>query len=462
MTTGTRHSPKETEQGLLATALREQSVLTKAAALGINREDWVNCRDVLDFIVQYGDQHKQYPPLTLVQQRFPDFVDPGGAGDYWLTELRRATLTRRTTMALRDGLQLLQDDPDRAVDDLMNRLAAAKLRQGAEHISATDRDAMERVHRYQRRKALLESAPNTIFGIPTGLHALDSTQIGWLGGELVGIYARPTVGKTWLWLREAAWAWAYGASVLCISPEMPVSQLTIRIDAMLAYCLGIQFSHSGAATGKPYVEENYIRLAEQLQQSERWWTVDSMDGREIGLTEVKALVDQLNPSIVLIDGIMLLRNEAGRGAASHEQMRYNVYGLKNFLTARNIPGIITHQSVNTNKGQKAADGVQGRGDDFRMPTMSDAADGEAFVRACSTLITMAPDKDRSDLRWMSIRKARERDMQFHSRLALYWNVDAGKIHDLTYLKDDYQSITTEADNLSRADGRFVAPKSIGD
>lgn len=462
MTTGSRHSPKEIEQGLLAATLREPSVLTNAGALGITREDWVHCRDALDFVVAYGDEHKQYPPVTLIQQRFADFVDPGGVASYWLQEMRKSTLTRRTTMALRDGLKLLEEDPDRAVDDLVDRLGAAKLRQVAEHVSATDRDAMERLLRYQRRKAVLEGAPNTIFGIPTGLAIFDQTHLGWLPGELIGIYARPTVGKTWLGLREAAVAWAYNNRVLVISPEMPVSQLTIRIDAMLAYCLGIQFSHQAAATGKAFIEDNYLRLAEELQKSERWWTVDSMDGREIGLTEVKSLVNQLNPSIVFIDGIMLLRNELGRSAAGHDQMRHNAYGIKNFITAKGIPALVTHQSVNVRKGHRGGDIAQGRGDDWSMPTMNDAADGESFVRACSSLITMAPDKDNPYLRWMSIRKARERDMTFHSRLALYWNVDAGKIVDLTHLVDNHQSITTEAETLARADGRFIAPKTIGD
>jgi len=436
------------ELGLLASVASEEDLLAIQKA-GLRPDDFIAFKDLYLFILNYHRDYGKFPTHEqIVHQIGEDWTFPGGEFAYWLQEFIRYVLMRRAQIIIRDRLPDIERNPQEAVRSLVNQLTSIGLGT-TEHIQATDASILSRMERYDNRIADFQASRGTIIrGIKTGLQIIDSSHQGWQEGELVGLYARPTVGKTWLLLREGVEAWRYPKNrILLVSPEMPANQIALRIDALIAGEMGLPMSHRKLYAGDPEVRPTYETLANLLSKNERWWTVDSIEGRPITLSDIGLLHRQFQPTLILIDGISLLRDEEG-AKAGWERMHNLCYGLKNFCTANDVAAIITNQAVNTRRGRRGeTDAAQGRGDDWIMPSLNDAAYGDSFVQACSTIITMCPDRDDARLRWYSIRKSRERDVAWQPRLALAWDVDRGRIIDLSHLATDLERIRQELDRL---------------
>ena len=428
--------PSTLEAGLIS-SITSVERLTQVQIAGVQHSDFAVWHGVYGFILEYSAQYGGVPSPALIKSKWEEWSPPLGDFDYWLQEFVKRSTALKAEKLIRDAIADIEKNPNAAIPELISKLAGVQYL-GNTHIVATDATIKDRLEKFRLRKQLYEeSNGNYLLGIPTGFSVIDQTRQGWMPGELIGFYARPTVGKTWMLVREAAVAWAAGYRVLLISPEVNVPFVSLRIDTFLGHYSGIPLSHSRIMSGDPSQEANYARLAEHVAQSERWWTVDSLNGKPLGLKDIRTFIKQLSPDLVCIDGVMLLHDDEG-GKSSWEKMDNVCYGLKNLATAYDIAILMSHQSINSRKGQRSAGGAaQGRGDDWVMPTLNDAAGGEAFVRACTTIFTMCPDLTHANARWYSIRKSRERAFkEWKPRYCLLWDVDCGHIEDLSKYGED--------------------------
>lgn len=376
------------------------------------------------------------PPAELIKQKWgEEWQPPVGEFEYWLAEFIKHTAAFKAESIIRESIPGIEKFPDTAIPELITKLAAVQY-SGNTHIVATDAGSNERFSKYLGRKQIWEdSGGSFLWGIPTGLDILDKTHQGWMDGELIGFYARPTVGKTWMLIREAVIAWANGYRVLLISPEVSAKHVALRIDVFMARAMGIVLSHKKIFEGHPDQAELYQKATQAIGQAERWWTVDSLQGRPLGLRDIRALAQQFEPDMILIDGIMLLEDDK-RAREGWQKMDNLAYGLKNMATAMDLVIMVSHQAVNLSKGRRNT-GALGRGDDFIMPTLNDASGGEGFARACTTVFTMCPDIKCPNLRWYSLRKTRERQIaDWKPRYAIGWDVDRGSVEDLSRYGED--------------------------
>lgn len=436
------------EQGLLKAILADPIRLQLLRGSGLSNDDFIAYKQALEFIDQYHAQYKAMPTDDVIRGRFTDWDPPTGEFEYWLGEMRKLAMARQAQLAIRDMLGELSD-PALAIQNGIKRLSGINV-MGQSNIQTTDGTIAQRLDKYLARMDFYNTNEGKgIVGLRTGFEVLNRTGLGWMPGELVGLYARPTVGKSWMLVREMVLAYMQGCRVLLISPEMPANQIALRIDTFLAYEHKIKFSHSMAYQGRPLLEPSYRALAEALKGQDRWWTISSIQDMPVSLSDIRTLTTQFQPDIIGIDGATLLRQE-GRHLPEWEFVKEVMYGLKAFATYREVPIIVTHQSVNTQRG-KTVSGTSGRGDDWRMPTLNDAAFGDAFVQACSTVITMCSDEHRPDLRWYSPRKVRERDLDYAvSRYGLYWDVDRGAIIDLSECGANEAAIQSRVNALGAA------------
>ena len=203
----------------------------------------------------------------------------------------------------------------------------------------------------------------------------------------------------------------------------------------MARALGVILSHKKLFEGHPSQAELYKIATDAIAKSESWWTVDSLNGKPLGFRDIRSLAKQFEPDMICIDGIMLMEDDK-RARDGWQKMENLCYGLKNMATAEDYMVIASHQAINLSKGRRNT-GAQGRGDDFIMPTLNDASGGEAFVRACTTVFTMCPDVKHENLRWYSLRKTRERQIEdWKPRYGLGWDVDTGHIEDFSRYGED--------------------------
>jgi hypothetical protein len=385
------------------------------------------------------------PPLDVFKAQDEHWHETEGEFDYWFTEWLEARKFYATKKAMRDALESFEKtptSPNAAINSLIGSLQQIGVLDGVV-IPATDAAIEDRYEKFKIRAQYHGKEGFRLWGIPTGISAIDASRQGWMPGELIGFYARPTVGKTWLLLREGVIAWMSGKRVLLISPEMPVSQIAYRIDALIAGQLGIPFSHQGAIAGNPELDQAYSDLATKIKGNERWWSVSDIDGRDVRVSDIANLAARYKPDLILVDGVSLLGDDQ-RASQEWEKMKHVCYDLKRFATTAEVAVICSHQATNSRRGQRGnRDVAQGRGDDWVMPTLNDAAFGDAFVQAMSTVFTMAPDAEVESIRWYSIRKTRERKMEARPRMAFGWDVDRGLIIDLGRHGDDLGAIHGE-------------------
>lgn len=423
--------PSTIEAGLLAAVVSVTELLAIASA-AIEPQDFAVWGGVAKWQREHAQSYGTLPSPDQLKGRWPDWQPPAGEFRYWLEEMRRLVLARKAQAVLHDALRAVEKEPDRALGEVMGQLAQLRAA-GNQHVGNSDADAPNRFALYEKRAALYEeTGGDYLIGIPTGMPTLDDTHIGWVPSEFVGFYARPTTGKTWMLVREGAVAWTHGYKVLMISPEMSNHQNELRQDVFKARAMGIELSHQGIFIGDPSQRYEYQRYTEAVKGEGRWWTYDTWNGRAFSVADVRMLAEQHEPDMVLIDGLALLRSEGRRDKPGWERMDENCEALKAFATAADLVIMASHQSVNTRRGQRGErDAAGGRGDDWVMPSLNDAAGGDALVRNCSSVFTMCPDKELANLRWYSVRKTRERYIKdWHPRMALRWEVDRGFIEDL--------------------------------
>lgn len=408
--------------------------LSNLQASGVDKSDFSTWGGVYVFQCEYAQEYSALPSQDLIKNKWPEWEYPEGDFHYWLQEFIKRSAANKAEALIRNSLEKIQEAPEKFIPELVSKLSVIQYH-GNSHVQSTDATADERYDKYELRKQLYEeTGGNYLLGISTGLKVIDQTHQGWMDGELIGFYARPTVGKTWMLVREAVIAWAEGKRVLLVSPEVSTKHVALRIDVFMARARGIILSHKKIFAGHPDQEQAYKRATDLISKTERWWTVDSMQGRPLGLRDLRSLIKEFRPDLVCIDGVMLLADDLkGEGYIKMDNV---CYGLKNLAVAEDVAILVSHQAVNTQKGRKTHES-QGMGDDWRMPTLNDAAGGEAFVRACNTIFTMAPDMNHRNLRWFSVRKSRERSIEnWRPRYALGWDVDTGNIVDMSLHGDD--------------------------
>lgn len=425
------------EAGLLASIAGDMNRWLEVSTF--TSDDFIAHRAVFSWMGQYLTQYGSLPSNSLINSKF-ELHAPVGDYQYWISEFRRYALARRVLEIMQEGYKQIAD-PSLALGYLLDKLSLIRSQQ-TNHIQATDNSASERLERFDYRTQNIFTS-RQMLGLRTGMRIIDDTLIGWTPGSLVGVYARPGVGKTWWLMWQGIQAWMDGKTVLCLAPEMPANMLNLRIDTLLAEALGHSIDYGKLLKGDPSIRNNYELITNVLAQSQRWWTYDSIDDHTVTLGDIAALIRQHSPDLVLIDGISLLKSDS-RGQL-WEQMKDLCYGVKNLGTIYEVPILMTHQAVNSARGRRTEITQLGRGDDFLMPSLNDAAYGDSFVAACSDVITMCGEPSSSNIIWYSLRKFRERGFQqdLPARMALIKDFGRGKIHDAGILGYNLEAVGQE-------------------
>lgn len=407
-------------------------------------DDFTTHRTIFQFFKSHYGQYGSLPSSSLVATRF-NWSPPVGEFGYWLQEMKRYSLARQVLEAVQEGYQKISE-PSSALNLLLEKLSLIRSEQTT-HIQATDSSALKRLELFDARTENIFNA-REILGIKTGLKIIDESLIGWIPGSLVVAYARPSVGKTWWLMWQGLHAWISGKTVLAITPEMPANMLNLRFDVLAGNELGYPIDYNKLIVGDPSIRTNYEFITRVIGQSQRWWTYDSIEDHAATVGDILALTRQHNPDVVLIDGISLLKPE-NRSRPVWEQVRDTMSGLKNLATINNVPIICTSQAVNSNRGRRSEIQTVGRGDDFIMPSLSDAAFGDSIVQFASDVITMCADPNSANITWYSLRKSRERGFrqELPSRMGLATDFGHGKIIDLSEHGYSPEQVGAEARRL---------------
>jgi replicative DNA helicase len=318
----------------------------------------------------------------------------------------------------------LKDNPSKALSSIISTLGDVEI-ETDEDVSIYNDGTPVRLEEWKERTKRRQMGDG-LMGIPTPFTSFNNTGVGWMPGELIAMFARPTVGKTWMCVEAAATAVMNGYKTLLISTEMTTSAISLRADVVLAKKMGYNFSHRALRNGDPIDEEQYMRFLKELN-GRSLLVCDHIEGEAtISIESIARLVRKHSPDFVVLDGIYLISSGDGK-KAMWEQSHALFYGMKNLCLATN-----TAIWVSTQATREAANM-------FEPPRADQVAFGDALIRAADVAMAMCLIEDHDDKRLMQIQKYRDGVLPAEEYY-LHWDVDCGMIYE-----DDEFSIIDDDD-----------------
>jgi len=366
-------------------------------------KDFAKHGDAFKFVADHFDNYGETPSPESLCENFPTLNSAAQTlnFDYVLTTFQNQVLFRHIVSTFQENKELLSDNPKQALSQISH---------GLNDISAVyDEDVLFYNHKAEDRftdwqhRIQKRTLGDGIMGIPTPFTTLNRAGVGWLPGELIALYARPSVGKSWMCVAAAVTAVMKGFKTLLITSEMPTAQMNLRTDVVLGHSMGYNFSHTALRNGNPINEDSYKEFLSGLES--------------ISLESIHSLIRKYVPDFVVIDGIYLITNAGKGNRAMWEQTHMLFYGLKNMCLSTNTPIFISTQAT-----KDAADV-------YIPPKADQVAYGDAMLRAADVVMSMCMVENEDNRRYLYYQKYRDGLLPL-GRSLMEWEVDRGQIGEI--------------------------------
>ena len=371
--------------------------------------------DALDFVLDYYDSYTEFPSSGLLSEKFPDldFTSVDASLDYCLESFRKQVIYRNVVDVINTHKGRLTEDPESVIGSYLEGLEKITL-QHDDDLLLYDSGSENRLEDYQHRKSQ-RSSKFGIIGIPTPFKTINNSGVGMQPGEVYSVFARPTVGKTWMCCKFASIASMCGYKTLFVSAEMPVNEITMRLDVISANAMKYRFTHDSLRTGSGLDEEEYKEFLSKLNQ-ENLFVCDSIDQSTVSLAGISSLVRKHKPDLIVLDNIDLVGVHASGNQPLWEKMHTLFYGMKNICLVNKCACLISTQA---NKGGF---------DVFSPPQAHHVAFGDALIRASDVAFSMFCVEDNIGKRMIQFQKVRNSSLT-NNKVTLDWNVNIGLIKE---------------------------------
>ena len=389
---------------------------TNLGSFKFSERDFARHGDAYKFIIDFFDQYGSFPSVATLCENYPtlDQTSQSVKFDYAVDIFRNQVLTRRVTRVIRAEKELVKENPKQTIANILVGLADIEVDYD-EDVKLYDTGGEDRFQQYLERTKKRKMGDG-LMGVPTSFETINSTGVGWMPGELISIFARPTVGKTWLCAHAAATALNNNFKTLLISTEMPVESISMRIDVVLGSMLDFKLSHTAIRRGDPINEKEYESFL-ALANLRNLLICDHISGQYgISIKSIAALIRKHNPEFVIIDGVYLVSTGSSKKAA-WEQSHELFYGLKNLATSAKIPIMVSTQA-NREAGNL-----------FSPPRSDQVAFGDALIRASDVALAMSAIENAADKRLVQFQKYRDGQLP-KSSTVMDWGLDVGNIKEL--------------------------------
>ena len=379
-------------------------------------KDFAKHGDAYKFVLRFFDDYGEFPSPEVLYENFPtlDKTAQSVKFDYAVEVFKDHVLQRRIVQTIQAQKETVKDNPKKALASIMVGLTDIEVVYD-EDVQSYDTGTLDRLSEWRERTKKRQMGDG-LMGVPTSFKSINSTGVGWMPGELIAMFARPTIGKTWMCVHSAATAVHRGFRTLFISTEMTSSAISMRLDVVLAHMMGYKLSHKALRHGDNIDEEEYTRfLTDSNRQS--LLMCDHISG-QVGISAdaIAGLVRKHNPEFVVIDGVYLISSGDSKKAA-WEQSHALFYGLKNLATSTNTPILVSTQATRDASNM------------FTPPRADQVAFGDALIRASDVAMAMCALEDEDNKRLVQFQKYRDGELA-KDLTVMQWNVDNGDILEL--------------------------------
>jgi replicative DNA helicase len=259
--------------------------------------------DVWNFIRNYSETNGVVPPISLVVDKFRDFVPVEGIGatKHHLDELQTDYLNDSLKDIIRGAAaEIQQGEGSKALEELITKTSELKKNTSAiRDIDATDIDSAVAYFEHVKRQQELGH-----IGIKTGLPGFDNyLPSGIMPGQLGVFLAYPGIGKSWLALYFAVQAWKQGKTPLIISLEMSETEVRNRAFTIMGEGL---WSHRKLSNGDVELDMLKKWHESKLQGKPHFHIISNDQGGEVTPSVIRGKIDQYKPDFVIVDYLQLM------------------------------------------------------------------------------------------------------------------------------------------------------------
>lgn len=302
-------------EDLLINKILKEKSLKVLKENGLQADHFLTASNKIQFINDHFQQYGVVPDHTTFLAVYRDFqvVDVTESNDYLAYKLKEAYLYKESVPVLKKVEELIREDSFKAVQFLKEQVDALikqnSLRVGRGYdIMANAQD------RFTEFKTRVDA--DGLLGITTGIALMDEILHGWLKEDLVVIFARTNVGKSWILLYFLTMAWAAGFKVLMYSGEMGKHIVGFRVDTLYQH-----FSNRGLMNGNTDLGgnanigdrsmEDYQQYVTELSGKEGFIVVTPKDfgGNKPTVDELKNLYMYYDADLLGVDQITLMRDQ---------------------------------------------------------------------------------------------------------------------------------------------------------
>ena len=299
-----------------------ENMLGELITHNITPEDFINYKDVVEFIYDFKAEYGEMPSYLTVVGEFENFEYMPEVPDninYLCKKVKQNSAKINAYKLIQNDVTKNFKEMDGATfvnwlhEETTRLVELAKIDTTIGTNFATN--GAERLEWYVANK---ES--RTFKYIPTPYTSLTNMLGGGFElGDYILIQAYTNRGKSWIASDIGVASWRHGFGVLHYSPELSKEQQLQRLDTING-----KFRNSSLKSGNLYNEDNYARYLEHFNPDEQStpYIVKTMDDIKNGVTVDLIEADlQTNPNIkmVIIDGFNLMTHK-GRGGSNRDNM----------------------------------------------------------------------------------------------------------------------------------------------
>lgn len=299
------------------------------------------------FVCDYYERYHQLPPVDVVVAEGHALPSPrrSASAEYWLDRLKKRHAYSQVNDRHPALVQAMQaQDTDTMIGVLRDMVAEASLAAGSESYSSL-RDEVGRV----REDYLWARSHPGLRGIPSGWPTFDAATMGMMGGDVIVLAGRPSMGKSWLLMEMANSCHLDGSSAAVVSMEMSKMQLVRRWVGRRS---GFNPNLIRGGELGTYSHEQLLSVMHDMESDPVpiYFMAGDMRKKVDG---IEAMVLEFSPKALFVDAAYLLSpSGVAKGYISKwESIGEVIRELKQLAVRYDIPVII---SVQFNRNQKSS------------------------------------------------------------------------------------------------------------
>lgn len=393
----------------------------------LTEEYFTGYTDEFNFIQEHIKQYGNIPDTATFLSKFPEIelVEVAESDRYLVDTIREEYLYYKSVPVIQKAAELLKTDSNAASEYLINEM---KTLQPNYNLGGIDivRDAELRFDEFLQRKEHQEK-----WFFTTGFKELDDLIHGiQRGEELLVLFARVNMGKSWVLEKMCTHIWQIGYNVGYISPEMGATSIGYRFDTLVNH-----YSNSALMWGKDDVaEDEYREYVEDLKKKENKFIVATpVDfDKKITVSKIRNWITQYKLDVVAIDGITYMSDERYRRGDNKTTSLTNISeDLMELSIEMKIPILVVVQANRTGVVEK------GKAD---TPELESIRDSDGISHNASKIISIN-QRERGVLD-MIVKK--QRFGVVGGKLTYNWDINVGDFTWVPTLDDATDDVVKEA------------------